>query len=164
MLCYTQIQLAARCSYSRQTPTVVGCPCWAVQFTVRMISICTSTNLISVNWIWDAVFTSDCKGSNGRIGVTNNLKYCQISGHVLIWGNRAKCGNENSIKPVSIIVSAGNGTGCLPNTNPNVTASAKSVSVYLSASTFHTYRNAKGISVTFSMGNLQRKELCKSKV
>jgi hypothetical protein len=81
-----------------------------------------------------------------------------------MWGNRAKYENEISIKTVSIIVLAGIGSGCLPNTSPNVSASAKSISIYLSASTFHTYKNAKQISIAFSIGGLHRKELCESNV
>jgi hypothetical protein len=83
--------------------------------------------------------------------VTNNLKCFQSSGHVLIWGNRAKYAKENNTKPVSILlVPAGIGSGCLPNRSPNLTASAKSISVYLLAPTFHTYGNAKPTSITLT--------------
>jgi len=67
---------------------------------------------------------------------------------------------KKNIKPVSLfLVPAGNGSGCLTNTSPNLTTLAKSISVYLSAPTFHAYGNTKQTSVTFGMGNRHRKEL-----
>jgi len=90
--------------------------------------------------------------------VTQSLKCSQNNGHVLIWGDRAKYAKENNIKPVTIfLVSDEIGSGYLPNTSPNLTSSAKSISVYLLAPTFHTYGNAKQTSIAFVMGNLHLK-------
>jgi len=90
--------------------------------------------------------------------VTNSLKCSQNNGHVLIWGNRAKYVKENNIKPVSIfLVSAEIGSGYLPNTSPNLTSSANSISVYLLAPMSHTYGNAKQTSIAVVTGNLHLK-------
>lgn len=55
---YNSRQVVPHC---RQTPAVVGCPYRAGQLLVGMNSILTSSYLISVKWIRDAVFISDCK-------------------------------------------------------------------------------------------------------
>jgi hypothetical protein len=97
--------------------------------------------------------------------VTDSLKCFQNSGHVLIWGNRAKYAKENNIKLVSIfLVPADNGSGCLSNTSPNLTSSAKSISVDLLAPAINKNGNAKQTSIAFVTGNLHLKELCECSV
>jgi hypothetical protein len=60
VLDYIDMHLAALCSYSKQTPAVVGCQYWARKLIVCMNSVLTSSYFISVNWIRDAVFNADC--------------------------------------------------------------------------------------------------------